>query len=243
MQLAIRKLRDLEVPFLALCMVLPGFMYVLYYYVLDRSTVSQLHYGVSKFLIFLMPFVYVVFVKKQRVKIFTFSRREIAFGLLSGVAVAVIIFALYSLYADNLAFLLAGTDKIRGVLASFGVQSPATYFVMGAFIALGNSLLEEYYWRWFAFRELAEIYSVRAAGLVSSAGFVVHHVIFLMNNLPEGSGGELLAFSGMVFLGGLFWCYLYYKFKSITAPFICHIIADMALIWLGYVLLFKSTIV
>ena len=64
-------------------------------------------------------------------------------------------------------------------VSHFGIASPAGFVAMTIFYAVVNSLLEEYYWRWFVFGQMRRFLPPAAAIAVSSLAFALHHVIVL----------------------------------------------------------------
>ena len=120
-------------------------------------------------------------------------------------------------------------QKVQG----FGVASPLSYLALGVFYALVHSGLEEYYWRWFVFGQLRRLQPVGLAAIISSLGFMVHHVILLGFYFGWNSPLTYL-FSISVAMGGLFWAWLYQRTQSIYAPWVSHLIVDAGIFLLGY---------
>jgi membrane protease YdiL (CAAX protease family) len=151
-----------------------------------------------------------------------------------------LILVIYAFFIKGSPWLDGSAEKISEVMKSFGVTSIATYCALGLFISFGNSLVEEYYWRWFLFGQMKRFLSFPIAALISSLGFAGHHFIFLINNLSSAPVAFLAFLTVSIVIGGIMWCYQYHLFKSITAPFISHIIIDLGLIVLGYDLIFAK---
>ena len=51
----------------------------------------------------------------------------------------------------------AAAELIRDKIAGFGIDSVWKYALLAVFYSLFHSLLEEYYWRWFVFRQLRHL--------------------------------------------------------------------------------------
>ena len=114
-----------------------------------------------------------------------------------------------------------------------GLASPAMYITFALFLAIPHSLLEEYYWRWFVFGQLRRVTSWRVALLVSSLGFMAHHVIVINQFLQQGWAVTLF-FSLCVAWGGCLWAWLYERFRSLYGPWLSHLLVDCGIMSIGY---------
>jgi len=112
-------------------------------------------------------------------------------------------------------------------------MSTQIHAAVGVSYALVHSLLEEYYWRWFVFRQLRLSMSLGWAIAISSLGFMAHHVILLKTYFGWESPATYL-FSFAVAVGGAFWASLYERTKSLYAPWISHMLIDAAIFLIGY---------
>jgi len=101
-----------------------------------------------------------------------------------------------------------------------------------------NSMLEEYFWRWFIFRRLCDLLSERRwvwAALISGVLFTAHHVVALKVyfNWPMA----LLASAG-VFIGGFTWSLLYARWGNIYGAYVSHVYADIVIFGIGAWIIF-----
>lgn len=124
---------------------------------------------------------------------------------------------------------------MRELLATAGLTSPQRYLMMAAYWTLFNSLVEEYAFRWFLYRQSEQLLSARKAVLLAALIFMVHHSIALSAYVPWqlnllGSLGVLMA--------GVIWSVLYARYRSIWPGYISHILADIAVFAIGYDALF-----
>jgi len=108
-------------------------------------------------------------------------------------------------------------------------------FLFSILFCLFHALLEEYYWRWFVFGGLLKYFSPILAGIIASIGFGLHHFIVLAQYFPFWI---TLLLGIAVIGGGLFWCLLYYKTKTILGNWLSHIFVDAVIMGIGYVMLF-----
>jgi membrane protease YdiL (CAAX protease family) len=118
-----------------------------------------------------------------------------------------------------------------------GVDSPALFIALGVFYALGHSLLEEYYWRWFVFGRLREWVAVPWAIAISSLGFMAHHVVLMATFFGLFSFWACF-FSLSVAVGGLFWAWSYQRTGSLYGPWLGHLLVDAGIFIVGYDLVF-----
>jgi hypothetical protein len=126
-------------------------------------------------------------------------------------------------------------EHLREAVARFGLDSKANYLAFGAFIAFGNSLLEEYVWRWFVYRRVETLTGPRAAVLVSAACFTLHHVATF--TLEFGAAAGLLASAG-VFAAGCIWSWCYLRYRSVWPGWATHVVADVVGLAIGWQILF-----
>jgi membrane protease YdiL (CAAX protease family) len=152
-----------------------------------------------------------------------------AFGFLVVAAMMLVYYALISGGAVAQTLEIAIRDKLTGL----GIDHLWKFGVLGSFYALFHSFLEEYYWRWFVFRHLTQFFNAWAAVLISSIGFMAHHIVVLGYFFGWTSPLTYL-FSAGVAVGGAFWAWLYYGSGRLVSPWISHLIVDAGIFLLGY---------
>jgi membrane protease YdiL (CAAX protease family) len=107
------------------------------------------------------------------------------------------------------------------------------YVLLAAFYSLFHSLLEEYYWRWFVFRQLKRLSPLWVAIVISALGFTAHHVIVLHVFFKDAPLLVALL-SVAVGVGGCFWARLYARTGSLLAPWLSHLLIDAGIFLVGY---------
>ena len=110
------------------------------------------------------------------------------------------------------------------------------------FVVVPHSLLEEYYWRWFVFGQMRKLMPVTVAMVVSSLGFVGHHIVVLNHYFPERFLTATVPYSLGVGVGGAVWAWLNNKTGSVWAPWLSHLIIDAAILAIGWDLLRRSAL-
>ncbi len=124
---------------------------------------------------------------------------------------------------------------LRAAVEEMGLGRPGAYLAAAAGWTLVNSLMEEYVYRWFILRQSEQLFSATWAILMSAAVFTLHHIIAVSQYLNPLH--TVLASAG-VFIGGVIWAWLYWRYRSIWPSWISHVLADIAVFGLGWWLIF-----
>ncbi len=200
----------------------------------------QVAYTGGKFVQFLLPLACVVAFERRWPKPAWPSFRGLTAGLAFGLIVALAIAALYFLALHDWLRRIGTGRQVLGKLREFGLDSPLAYLFASLFLAGVHSLLEEYYWRWFAFGWLKRQLPVLAAVVLSSLAFMAHHVVVLAVFLPHHLLTAVVPFSLCIAGGGAVWAWMYHRTGSIYSPWISHALVDLAILAVGYDLVFVS---
>ncbi len=195
--------------------------------------VLQVNYAAKsgvKLLLFLgFPLFYALLDKKLEIKsLFLPSKQGICLALGLGVGVFAVILGGYWLLKDVFDF-----SMITDVLSNgIGVNRDNFVFV-SIYISFVNSLLEEFFFRGFAFLTLQRVATKRFAYLFSAAAFAVYHVAMMIGWFSAGL--FLLILAGL-FAGGLLFNYLNAKSGSIYPSWFVHMFANFAINAVGFLL-------
>ncbi len=192
-----------------------------------------------KVLQFVFPVAWFYFVLRERIEWQRTSTRGVAAGLLFGLAVAVAGWFVFHYLLTGSPMFVAASEQIRAKVAGFGLDSTAKYVALGVFYSLAHSFLEEYYWRWFVFGQLRRLAPLWPAIIVSSLGFMAHHVLVLSLYFGWWTWPTLL-FSASVAVGGAFWAWLYDRTNSLLGPWLSHLIVDAGIFYVGFQLVRSS---
>lgn len=219
----------------AVALVLPSVTTWLYFFgaAASASGVQAAVYSVVKVVQFALPAVWVLRVQKQRIALRPRGGEGVAIGLAFGFAVALGMFGLYTLVLDESATMELAEGEIRRKTVGFGINSVVQFALLGLFYSLIHSLLEEYYWRWFAFGQLRRFTAFRTAAAASSLGFMAHHVLVLGKFFGFASPATYLL-SACIAVGGYVWAWLYERTGSLLGPWLSHAVVDAAIFALGY---------
>ena len=156
-------------------------------------------------------------------------------GLLAGAVLGSLMGAVIVLLYVTAGRVLIDTDVMSDILRQARLDPPRTYIAAACYWIAVNSLLEEYVWRWFITRQCEKLMPSAAAILASAAGFTLHHVAAVQ--AYAGWPVALIAASG-TFCGAAIWSWCYVRFSSIWPGYISHVIADVAVLTIGYQILF-----
>ncbi len=203
---------------------------LLYTFLPVADTVRGAIYFGSKIVVNAIPLVWFLAIEKGRIRVEKPSARAVWVGLAWGVLIAVV---LLTAYFGGLAGSLDADGLVEKVSAYGGVEH---FLLLAVFICVFNSGLEEYYWRWFVFGRMRRLMDWRAAMVVSSIGFTLHHIVILWAYFPTVGLGIL--FNGGVFVGGCIWAWLFHRKGTIFAPWVSHALTDAAIMVAGYDLIF-----
>ena len=195
--------------------------------------VQQTTYLLVKIIQFAFPAVWVWLVLRERPK----YRRPDARGLALGAAFSIVVvgagWSVFAMLLRETTLFSAAAPKINEKILQFGIDSTWKYAILGVFYSLFHSLIEEYYWRWFVFRQLRAVVSLWPAIFVSAIGFMAHHVIVLSEFFKDAPWlAGLLA--SAVAVGGAFWAWLYERTGSLYSAWLSHLLIDGGIFWVGH---------
>ena len=187
-------------------------------------------YFFSKLWILALPLLWTAFVDRAR---FSWSppKGGFAFGLYSGLLIGSAIIAVYLLLGHQ----LIDVSQVRSAAQANGIAEPWRYIGLATYLSLVNAVLEEYVWRWFVFKKSERLWGAKAAVFASAFFFTPHHIWALKAqfNLTVTA----LCAVG-VFVGGVIWSWSYDRFRSIWPGYLSHALVDIAIMLVGYHLIF-----
>lgn len=183
-----------------------------------------------KIIVFLaLPAVYSVIDKGLRLKpLFRFDKRGAKLALVPAIAVYAVIFGVYILLKDVFDF--SGVTK--ALTKNLGVHGKNFIFV-SIYISFVNSLLEEFFFRGFAFLTLKKVATRKFAYLFSAAAFAIYHVAIMVGWF---SPVVFVIIMAGLFAGGLIFNYLNEKSGTIYPSWLVHMFANFAINTVGFTL-------
>ncbi|MSR57198.1 MAG: CPBP family intramembrane metalloprotease [Planctomycetaceae bacterium] len=161
------------------------------------------------------------------------QRADLVAGGLLGLAIVAVIAALYFGWLRRGGFPPEAVAAIRAKVEGIGVAGLPRFVTLGVFYAIGHSLLEEYYWRWFVFGRLQRLTRLPIAVGLSAIGFMAHHVCVLAQFFGWASALTVF-FSLSVAGGGVVWALLYRRYQSLYGVWLSHLLVDTGIFAVGY---------
>ncbi len=124
-------------------------------------------------------------------------------------------------------------SAITGALtANIGVNKD-NFVLVSLYISFINSLLEEFFFRGFAFLTLSKVASARFAYIFSAAAFALYHVAMMIGWFSVGVFAIVLA---GLFAGGLIFNWLNAKSGTLYPSWFVHMFANFAINTVGFML-------
>lgn len=229
---------------LGVALVLPSLVTLVYFvWLADRpSGWQQFAYGLGKLAQFSLPVLFVCVIQRRSLAIGRCALSGLVEGALMGTGILAAMALFYFGWFRTGGIPPAALQALRDKMSGLGVASPARFLALGVFYALGHSLLEEYYWRWFVYRQWRAQFSRPIAVALSAAGFTAHHVLVLGEYFGWRSAQSLflvMFFSLAVGIGGVLWAWLYERQGSIYGVWISHLLVDAGIFAVGYDLVLR----
>jgi len=194
--------------------------------------VGQVAWLIGKAILYGLPAAWLLWVDRQPLSWSPPRRGGFGTGALLGVVISAAIWALYLLVGDR----WIEADRLREIGRANGFATPLAYLGISAWVIVVNALMEEYVYRWFVFTRCRALVPPLAAVLLSAAVFTSHHTILLA---AYGVAAPLVVLaSAGVFVGGCVWSWCYHRFDSIWPGYVSHAVVDVAILAIGWQLLF-----
>jgi hypothetical protein len=235
------RLTPTQKALLALVLILPapliGVSSSFYFPPLTTPTGQEIEVGkiiwaVAKIWLMALPVAWLLFVDKGKLSWSPTNTKGVLAGVLWAIPVSVVIFFAYWIAKGSLV-----DPDAKQTIENLGITTPAKFLIFASAMSLGNSLMEEYVWRWFVFTKFKILVGAWPAILLSAFFFTVHHIVIMWD---YGSIGLVIGGSMALIIGGVIWGYLYNKYNSIWPGWICHVAADTAIMWVTWQIITRN---
>jgi len=164
----------------------------------------------------------------QAKNLFTVNKQGVALSLGLGAIIYLIILGGYLLLKNVFDFSAITTSLTNNI----GVNRNNFIFV-SLYISFVNSLLEEFFFRGFAFLTLKKVSTRRFAYLFSAIAFALYHVAMMIGWFSIEV--FIIVLAGL-FAGGLIFNYLNEKSNTIYPSWLVHMFANFAINTIGFML-------
>lgn len=160
--------------------------------------------------------------------IFKLERKGLAFSVLLGVSVFVVILGSYFLLGPyfDLSQITESLESNTGINAG-------NFIFVAIYISIVNSLLEEFFFRGFAFLTLKKLTGRKFAYIFSAGAFAVYHIAMMTSwfTIPL-----FLLLIISLFVAGLLFNWLNERNGNIYTSWMVHMCANLAINTIGFIL-------
>lgn len=185
--------------------------------------------GIKLSLFLVLPFVYSWVTNDIDLKsLFKADKKGIKMTFLMCIPVYIIILGGYMALKDIFDFSNITTTLTEGI----GVNRN-NFVAVSLYISFVNSLLEEFFFRGFAFMTLKKVSTAKFAYIFSSLMFALYHVAMMISWFSIWV--YLIIVAGLI-AGGMFFNYINSKSKSIYMSWFVHMFANFAINTVGFIL-------
>lgn len=198
-----------------------------------NSLAGALIFGASKVWLFGLPLIWLRFVDRTPFSFSPSRHGGFLMGILTGLAISGFMLSMWWLTGDTFINKWFLADKVLAI----GLGTPARYAGGALYWILGNSVLEEYVWRWFCVSQCEQLLPKRIAVVCSALFFTLHHVVAVAVIFKPLTA--LLCAVG-VFIGGAIWSMMYIRYRSVWPGYLSHAIVDLCIFGIGAAIVFGS---
>ena len=196
---------------------------------------SYLNKTITKIIMFtLIPIRYIIKIKKvtiqEGLKIKRLSLKTIYLGITLGIGVVFVIGLSYYIFRN-----LIDINSIVYELETKSKVTQENYIMVATYFCIGNSFLEEFFFRGYIFLNLYEVGHKKFAYNFSAILFALYHIAIFRTWFSVGI--LLLCLLGL-YIGAIIFNYVDTKSNNFLNSWIIHILADIMIASIGYMYLF-----
>jgi hypothetical protein len=169
-----------------------------------------------------LPIAWLLWVERKPLKFPKFRKYDWITGIAIGLIMFCITLTIYWLFLRH----WLNIADARNALQRIGNINKLSFQLGGIYFLLINSLIEEYFWRWFIYSRCEELVTGKTAVFLAALFFTLHHVICLA---AFTDWRVVVVGSLAVFGAGVVWSEYYRRYRSIWSNYFSHAIADLAI--------------
>ena len=180
-------------------------------------------------LFLLLPFLFSLYDKSLNLKrLFKPEKRGIIYAFLLGIGIYAVIISAYLIFKDVFDF-----SALTASLTSTTGVNKGNFIFVALYISFANSLLEEFFFRGFAFLTLKDLWGRKPAYIISAGFFALYHIAMMIGwfALPV----IILSLIGL-FLGGIIFNFFNERYSNIYLSWLIHMFANFATNTIGFIL-------
>ena len=200
--------------------------------VIAPGSIGQGIFSVMKLWLLGVPIYWSLKVDRQKLRLPKPTLGQIGWGIAIGLLMFGAILGAYGLFGTQWIDL----TEIRAKATEVGIVSPLVLLGGAVYWCLVNSFIEEAVWRSFIFRKWAVLVPASAAVWLMGLCFTLHHTVALWVYTQDVRATVVGSFG--VFSASVIWSICYRRSNSLWPGYISHILADVAIVIVGYDLLF-----
>lgn len=212
-------------------MAVPFVAALFYFVIFSHYAFAKIIYALAKAFLLIWPILSIRLILGGRFPRIDLGcpthRRAIPLGAVIGITIVLLMFGLMKTPLASM--VIDSSQQIRQKARQLGVLEH--YWLFAVFLSIVHSFIEEYYWRWFVYGQLRQICGINVAAVLAAAAFAAHHVVIAAQFFPALWA---LAAGGTVALGGLIWCWMYQRQKTLVGAWLSHAIVDFGIMSIGY---------
>lgn len=189
---------------------------------------GQILYGMAKIALLAVPIFIYLKGKSPGQGLFSTETVELRKGILWGLALMVTVCTAFA----SASMMNLDLSLIRAAAHQNGLTSLPRFLLLALYLSFLNSLAEEFIWRYFLFTQWRHFCSKPVAIILTNLAFTLHHLLAL---LFQTHLWLALLGAASVFSAGCLWSWLFVRKNNLTAAYISHIAADLAIFgWAGW---------
>lgn len=180
-------------------------------------------------LFLLLPILYSLFNKECKLtRLFKPDKKGIWLALCLGVGVYAVVLGAFLLFRNVFDF-----SALTGSLTESTGVNKNNFIFVAVYISFANSLLEEFFFRGFAFLTLKKVSSRPVAYIASASMFALYHIAMMIGwfDWPV----VLLAMVGLA-AGGVIFNFFNEKYNNIYLSWLIHMFSNFATNTIGFIL-------
>ena len=162
-------------------------------------------------------------------------KQELLVGVVSGLILGAIVLGGYSAFGES----LIDSGLVVSRFMGDGPISRLSFLAYSVYFCIVNAFIEEILWRWYLVKKCELVVPKRIAIVLASMCFVPHHSLLLF--FYTSSSTIVILGSVGVFLAAIVWAILFSVYRSVMGAYVSHVLADVALAWVAWQILFGDS--